>query len=298
MTMATAKYSFTTEDIEYLRHDGKPLLLRLFKPEGKGPFPAVVELHGGAWSRGDRTIEHNRHEALAAAGLVVAALDYRQAREGAYPLGVADINYAIRWLKSRAPALGTRADLVGISGQSSGGHLAMLVAMRPDDPRYTAIKLPPGSPPADASLRCVAMSWPVINPLSRYRHALREGNRPNPPSWPDEIIAQHELFWANEANMAEGNPVLALERGETLATPPALWLQTRNDTLHDYRDPESKFPGNEPQRFVADYHDAGGEIELTYYDAPARFTSVQPTSPQSLQAFAELAAFFHKHMPV
>ena len=73
MTVATAKYSFTTEDIEYLRHDGKPLLLRLFKPEGKGPFPAVVELHGGAWSRGDRTIEHNRHEALAAAGLVVAA---------------------------------------------------------------------------------------------------------------------------------------------------------------------------------------------------------------------------------
>jgi acetyl esterase len=298
MSTAPTSYAFTSEDVEYLRHGDKPLLLRLFRPQGKGPFPTVIELHGGAWSRGDRTVERHRHEALARAGLIVAALDYRQAREGAYPLALADINYAIRWVKAHADRLGTRADLLGVSGQSSGGHLAMLVAMRPDDARYTAIGLPQDAPSVDASLRCVAMSWPVINPLSRYRHALRERNRPNPPSWPDEIIAHHELFWVNEANMAEGSPVLALERGEKLATPPSLWIQTRNDTLHDYRDPESKFPGNEPQRFVADYRDAGGTIELSYYDAPPRFTSVAPTSPQSIQAFAQLAAFFHKHMPV
>jgi len=298
MNAATTTYAFTTEDVEYLRHGDKPLLLRLFKPEGKGPFPTVIELHGGAWSRGDRTIERHRHEALAQAGLVVAALDYRQAREGAYPLALADINYAIRWVKAHAQALGARPDLVGVSGQSSGGHLAMLAAMRPHDLRYAAIELPPGAPQVDASLSCVAMSWPVINPLSRYRHALRERNRANPPSWPADIIAHHDLFWSNEANMAEGSPVLALERGEKVATPPALWIQTRNDTLHDYRDPDSKFPGNEPQRFVADYRDSGGEIELSYYDAPARFTSVQPTSPDSLKAFDQLAAFFRKHMPV
>ena len=61
--------------------------------------------------------------------------------------------------------LKTRPDLVGLSGQSSGGHHAMLVAMRPNDPRYTAIPLPAGSPAHDASVRCVVMSWPVINPL-------------------------------------------------------------------------------------------------------------------------------------
>ena len=51
--------------------------------------------------------------------------------EGAYPLALADINYAIRWVKLHAKELKTRPDLVGISGQSSGGHLAMLAAMRP-----------------------------------------------------------------------------------------------------------------------------------------------------------------------
>ena len=84
--------------------------------------------------------------------------------------------------------LKTRPDLVGLSGQSSGGHLAMLVAMRPHDPRYAAIPLPAGSPALDASVRCVVMSWPVINPLSRYRHAKRAEASANPPDWPKSII--------------------------------------------------------------------------------------------------------------
>ncbi len=73
--------------------------------------------------------------------------------EGAYPKALADINYAIRWVKLHAKDLKTRPDLVGISGQSSGGHLAMLAAMRPHDPRYTAIPLPAGSPALDATVK-------------------------------------------------------------------------------------------------------------------------------------------------
>jgi len=79
----------------------------------------------------------------------------------------------VRWAKLNARALKTRAELVGLSGQSSGGHLAMLVAMRPRDARYAAIPLPAGSSAQDATVGCVLMSWPVINPLSRYRHAKR-----------------------------------------------------------------------------------------------------------------------------
>lgn len=155
MDTATVTHQFTVEDVEYLRHGTKPLLVRLFKPAGKGPFPAVIELHGGAWCNGDRLGEKNRHEALAKQGILIAALDFRQADEGAYPLIMADINYAIRWMKSRAGDLQTRPDLVGISGQSSGGHLAMLAAMRPKDARYTTIALPAGSP---RSMRACAAS--------------------------------------------------------------------------------------------------------------------------------------------
>ena len=257
-TIDAKTHEFDVQDVEYLRHGNKPLLARVFKPRGAGPFPALLDLHGGSWCLGDRTKEVIRHEMLAGHGCVVVALDYRQAEEGAYPKALVDINYAIRWVKLNAKELKTRAGLVGISGQSSGGHLAMLVAMRPHDPRYAAIPLPAGTPAQEARVACVVMSWPVINPLSRYRMATRAAAQANPPDWPKGIIARHDSYWGTEANMAEGNPMLALERGETVATPPAIWFQGQNDMMHDYKDADSDFPGNEPQRFVANYRKAGG----------------------------------------
>ena len=293
MTTATAT-QITTEDVEYLRHGTKPLLLRLHKPKGRGPFPALIELHGGAWHHGDRNVEASRHTALAERGILVESLDFRQGVEGAYPQGVADINYAIRWVKAHAKDLNARPGAVGVSGQSSGGHLAMLAAMRPNDPRYRAIALPSGAPAVDASVACLVMSWPVINPLSRYRHAKR--GRDAGGAWANDLIAGHDEFWRSEANMADGSPTLILERGEKVATPPALWIQAPGDNVHDYRDPEGSFDGNEPQRFADRYRKAGGAIDLVYFDAPLRFTSVAPASAPSLAAFDRIAAFLQQHL--
>src|SRR5205809_1000970 len=187
-------HEFDVEDVEYLRHGDKPLLARVFKPRGDEPFPALVECHGGAWCLSDRTTERLRHEAMAAHGIVSIALDFRSGNEAPYPASVQDINYAVRWAKLNARALKTRPELVGLSGQSSGGHLAMLVAMRPHDPRYAAISLPPGSPAHDATVRCLVMSWPVINPLSRYRLAKRALAGANPPEWPKTIIPRQDAY--------------------------------------------------------------------------------------------------------
>src|SRR5262245_25284078 len=258
--LETRTTEFDMVDVEYLRHGSQPLLARVFTPRGDGPFPALVECHGGAWCQSDRTTERLRHEFMASHGVVSVALDFRSGNEAPYPASVQDINYAVRWVKLNAAKLKTRPDLVGLSGQSSGGHLAMLVAMRPRDPRYAAITLPAGSPAHDASVRCVIMSWPVINPLSRYRLAVRARDGANPPEWPKSIIARHDSYWRSEANMAEGNPTMALERGEKVLTPPAIWYQAHGDGMHDYKDVESDFPGNEPQRFVAAYRKAGGDI--------------------------------------
>jgi acetyl esterase/lipase len=279
-------YDFTTEDIEYLRHGDRALKLRLYKPQGTGPFPAVVDLHGGAWSKGSLEECKGRDEVLARSGLLVAALDFRQADDG-YPTSLVDINYAIRWVKAKAAQLQTRADLVGITGSSSGGHLAMLAAMRPNDPRYAAIPLPVGSPAVDATVRCVAMAWPVINPLSRYRNALRE--RAKGTAWVGDIPERQGAFWKNDENMTDGNPVLMLERGEKVPMPPALWVQGRPDPVHDYRDPESPVAMNEPERFAANYRKAGGKIDVLYIDYAARATAA---------SHDPIAAFFLKEIPV
>jgi acetyl esterase/lipase len=296
-TLDARTHEFDFEDVEYLRHGDKPLLARVFRPRGDGPFPAMVECHGGAWCQSDRFTEKLRHEAMASHGIVSIALDFRSGNTDAYPASVQDINYAVRWAKHNAKSLKTRPDLVGLSGQSSGGHLAMLVAMRPHDARYAAIPLPAGAAAQDATVRCVIMSWPVINPLSRYRMAKRAQAVVPPPEWPKSIIGRHDSYWRSEANMSEGNPMLALERGEKVLMPPAVWYQGRGDGMHDYKDPESTFDGNEPQRFVANYKKAGGDISLVYVDSE-RHAGHSPDLSQTGDMFKQMVAFVQKHIPV
>jgi hypothetical protein len=139
------------------------------------------------------------------------------------------------------------------------------------------------------------MSWPVINPLGRYRHAKRALAAQNPPEWPKSIMARQDSYWRSEANMAEGNPMLALERGEKVLTPPAIWFQGRGDTLHDYKDAQSDFPGNEPQRFVAAYRKAGGEIDLHYIEMD-RHAGHSPDLSKTGDMFAHMADWVGRHI--
>src|SRR6476619_2352688 len=153
VTLDAKTSTLDVDDVEYLRHGEKSLLARVFKPKGAGPFPALVECHGGAWCLQDRFTEKLRHQAMALNGIVSISLDFHSGNEAPYPASVQDINHAVRWAKLHARELKTRPELVGISGQSSGGHLAMLVAMRPRDARYAAIAS--GTSAYDATVRCV-----------------------------------------------------------------------------------------------------------------------------------------------
>lgn len=282
--MATKTVQYTTDDIEYLRHGDRSMMLTLYRPAGKGPFPGIIDLHGGAWNNGDRSQCHDRAVVFAEAGMATAALDFRQAADG-YPTTLVDINYSVRWLKAHARDFGIDPAKVGLSGQSSGGHLAMLAAMRPNDARYAAIPL--SGSPVDARVRCVGMSWPVINPLSRYRNALRGAAQNPPEDWVGDIPLRHDIYWKTEEAMAEGNPVRILEQGEKVELPPALWINGRPDPTHDYVDPDLGGDVREPERFAQLYRKAGGQIDVVYIEQKTRSTRT---------SFDPLAAFFRKHL--
>jgi acetyl esterase/lipase len=282
----TESTSFTTEDHEYVRHGDRGLTLRLFRPDGAGPFPVIADIHGGGWGKGHFEECSTRDAAFAAAGLAAAALEIRQ-YDNRYPSSSQDINYAIRWLKANSSELGLDPARVAVNGQSSGGHLAMLAAMRPHDARYSAISLPAGLPAADATVVCAGLMWPVINPLSRYRRVCALRDAGNPPKWVGDLPERHDVYWVTEAAMAEGNPMLALERGEPVETPPALWFQGRPDPVHDYRDPASPVELNEPERFAANYRAAGGTTEVVYVPQAER------SNPDLL---GPLIAFFRRNL--
>jgi acetyl esterase/lipase len=242
-----ARFEVRWRDIEY-RHDGsRSWLARVFEPQGSGPFPAVVEIHGGAWNHNDRTQNAAADEALAATGLVVVAPDFRLGTEAAYPASMADINYATRWLKAHAGDFNATPKALGGLGYSSGGHMVMLGAMRPRDPRYTTLRLEE-APKLDASLAYVMMGWPVLDPLARYVHSKNLGR--------EELLVAHHNYFIDEAGMREANPQLILERGEAVELPPALFLHGADDNVLSPRTAE---------RFVEAYGKAGGYIELAAF---------------------------------
>ncbi len=287
MTAATlTRYEIDVEDIEYLRHGGKPLLARVYKPRGSGPFPLIIDLHGGAWCNKDRTSDAGTDEPLAKSGVVVVSLDFRMPPEAGYPASLADVNYAIRWCKARFAELRSRPDRVGILGVSSGGHQAMLTALRPRDPRYAALPLPGKA--VDASVRAVVLCWPVIDPLGRYQYAKSNQNgalKKQADNW----VHCHDQYWqGGEAAMAEGNPTLLLERGEKVQMPPVLYLQGTADVAH---------PVPNRDRFIAAYRKAGGRVDLQLFDGMGEaFITNDPTSPAALSAIDKIIEFVHREM--
>ena len=123
-TTTATRYEIDVEDVEYVRHGAKPLLARVYKPRGAGPFPVIIDLHGGAWTKKDRMSDVSTCEPLAKSGITVVALDFRMPPEAKYPASIADVNYAVRWCKANAKDLKSRPDMIGILGVSSGGHQA------------------------------------------------------------------------------------------------------------------------------------------------------------------------------
>ena len=287
-THAATRYEIDVEDVEYLRHGGKPLLMRLFKPRGSGPFPIVVDLHGGAWCRGDRTDDTPINEPLARSGVLVAALDFRQPPDGGHTAAPADINYGIRWLKSRAAQWKGRPDRVGVMGISSGGQQAMMGAFRCADPRYTSIPLA-DNPSIDAAVQCVILCWPVIDPLGRYEYAkgLEGTDRPG-ADMAERWIESHDKYWGSEQAMADGAVARALERGEKGALPPVLYLQGTADVAH---------PRPCLDNFVAAYRKAGGRVELHFFEGVGEaFVKKDPTSPASLACIDRIIEFVHREL--
>ena len=82
-TLADAKHDVRVEDVEYQRQGGKAMLARVYRPSGTGPFPAALQVHGGAWVNKDRIDNDFMAKALAESGILVASIDFRMPPEAA-----------------------------------------------------------------------------------------------------------------------------------------------------------------------------------------------------------------------
>jgi acetyl esterase len=273
-----ATFEVKVSEVEFRRTTaGRTLMARIYQPNGAGPFPTILDLHGGAWNAKDRHAEEPMDRALAASGVLVVAIDMTLAPEAPYPACVQDANYGVRWLKSKAASWNGDPSKVGIYGSSSGGHVAELLAMRPRDARYNAIPLA-AAPAVDATVAYVAMRSPISDPYARFQNAERLKR--------DSMMKNHTIFFKPWETIYEGNPQQILDRHEKVALVPMLIMQGALD--------DNVLPAVQ-EKFAAAYKAAGGDIQLQVFEGSEHEWVAKP-GPQTDRAREMVKTFIARQL--
>src|SRR5580704_3419460 len=273
-----ARFDLVVNEVELRRNPaGRMLMARIYQPQGPGPFPTVLDLHGGAWNRKDRFAEEPMDRALAASGLLVVAVDMTLAPEAPYPACVQDANHAVRWLKAKAATWNGDGSKIGLYGSSSGGHVAELLAMRPRDPRYNSVPLA-AAPDVDATVAWIALRSPISNTFARYENAERCHN--------EGMVKNNKVFFSPWETIHESNPQEILERGEKVALVPFLIMQ---GALDDNVLPEMQ------EKFAKTYRAAGGACDYRLFENSVHEWVAEP-GPQTDKAREVVKEFIARQL--
>ena len=133
------RYSVTEQPgLLVAEHDGEPILADAWLPDGEGPFPAFVLLHGGAFTKGTRTSYGPWARFLAQHGYVAVSADYRLATPSrtTFPEAIWDARAAVQFVRASATDLRVDASRIGILGGSAGAHIAAMVALTAEEPAF------------------------------------------------------------------------------------------------------------------------------------------------------------------
>jgi acetyl esterase/lipase len=255
-----AKVDIKISEVEYFKTPKRTLMARIYQPQGEGPFPVLLDLHGGAWNNKDRIANAPMDEAVAKSGVLVVAIDMSLAPEAPYPACVQEASYGIRWLKSKAIEWKGDASTLGVLGSSSGGHVAQLLGMRPNDARYNVHALA-GAPGINSRVAYIATRSPISDPFARFKQAEKMKR--------DNMIKNSTTFFNPWETIHEANPQAMLERGEKVELQPMLIMQGGLD--------DNVIPVIQ-EKFSATYRKAGGHCQYELYEGCTHEWVAEPSA--------------------
>jgi acetyl esterase len=175
-------------DIEYCNAGGVSLKMDAWVPDGKGPFPTVIMVHGGGWQNGDKQKNYQPFfEPLTKAGFAWFTVNYRLAPQYHYPAAVDDVVTAIRFIEKHAPEYKVDMKRVAITGESAGGHIVSLIGARYGHELHLTAVVPfypvndfeaivVGQDRTDGAVKAISAFFGFTEPDEKARRLMREGS--------------------------------------------------------------------------------------------------------------------------
>jgi acetyl esterase/lipase len=203
--------------------EGQTLKLDVYLPRDKAEtlrLPAIIVVHGGSWSAGERGDYPQWNEWLARRGYAVFDIDYRIAPQPNWQTATGDVKCAISWVKTNAARYGVDAGRIALLGRSAGGHLALLAAYSTGE----AALAPGCASPADLSVRAVISLYAPTDLKWGYEHPANERVL-------DGSGKIRDFTGGTPASAAEAIRIASATSHVNAQTPPTLLLHGGHDQL-------------------------------------------------------------------
>ena len=244
---------------------GGEIGLRIYTPQGKGPFPVLVFIHGGGWVLCGLDSHDGPCRALAnAVPCLVVSVDYRLAPEHKFPAAADDAYAATRWVAEHAAELGGDAKRIAVGGDSAGGNLAAVVALMARDR---------GGPRLAHQLLVYPVTDAGLDTASYVENGEGYFLTADMMRW----FWNHYLRSHADVENPYASPLRAREVG---GLPPALVITAEYDPLRD-----------EGEAYAARLRDAGVPVRTTRYAGMIHgFFGMGALFPQARTAIDEAAA--------
>jgi acetyl esterase/lipase len=209
-------------DLVYATYGAREMHLDLFLPKrGTGPFPAVVYIHGGGWSGGNKGAFRRQAAYMATQGFVGACIEYRLSGEAKFPAAVNDAKAAVRWVRANAARYRINPDKIGAAGGSAGGHL---VAMLGTTHKVREFDRGGGNESVSSRVQAVAAFNPAVDLVSMGKLASTATSHPLYTFLGATYAERPDLY-------AKASPITYVDRDSA----PHLFLHGTGDTTVPYQ---------------------------------------------------------------
>jgi acetyl esterase/lipase len=184
------------KNLEYSNPDNQHLALDLARPEGIGPFPVLIYIHGGGFTKGDRAADRLITK-FAEHGYIGITIAYRLTPKYQFPAAVNDSKAAVRWVRANAAKYSIDPDRIGVTGASAGGTLAQFLGNTADVKQFEGDG---GNAGESSRVQCVVNMcgpvdfprWYVNSDASKYLPTYLGGSLAQTPH---RHIVASPFFW-------------------------------------------------------------------------------------------------------